>query len=341
MEHKLISIVVPCYNEEKSLQEFYSQTALLKDKLAGKQLEIIFINDGSKDRTGEILDKLAAADQAVKVIHLARNCGHQRALGAGLDFSSGDIIVTIDADLQDPPELILQLVAEIERGYDIVHAQRRERAGEGWFKLTTARLFYKLMRRLSNNEVLENCGDFRAFNRQVLTTFCNFREPHRFLRGLFSHVGFRQSHILYDRRERYAGKSGYSLLRMIRLAFDGLLSFSATPVRVIMVIAFILWGGSLLYFIKTLYEKFILEITVPGWTSIVILLTFFTGLILVSLGVLGEYIVRIFEQGQDRPLYWVAAVRNLDPEKLPGAIQDNRETELARKVLSLPDNREG
>ena len=311
MHVDLISVIVPCYDESETLPEFYRRVCAVAKSL-GRRFEFVFVNDGSRDETAAVLDELAERDRRVKVVHLAQNRGHQIALTAGMDHASGDMVVTIDADLQDPPELIGEMLSRIEEGFDVVHAQRDSRAGETVFKLATARLFYVMMRRMTGGRVIENCGDFRAFSRPVLEVICHFREPHRFMRGLFSEVGFRQCVVTYDRDPRHAGDTKYPLHKMIRFAVDAVFSFSAAPIRLILGLSAALWLLSLLYLAKTLYEKFVLEITVPGWVSLIVLMTFLTGLILFSLAVIGAYVGRIFEQGQRRPLYWVSETRNVE-----------------------------
>jgi dolichol-phosphate mannosyltransferase len=307
-----VTLVAPCYNEAEVLDQFYARIRRLPETVAGHTWEFLFVDDGSNDATGPLLDRLAGQDPRVRVLHLARNRGHQIALTAGMDFATGDIIVTLDADLQDPPEVVATLLRKITEGYDLVHAQRRSRAGETWFKLWTARAFYRLLRAFSTESLVENCGDFRAFTRPVLVAASSFRERHRFLRGTFASLGFRQAVISYDRAPRLAGKTKFPLKHMIRLALDGVLSFSPTPLRSVLWLALAFWAVSLLFVFKALVGHFILGRTVPGWTSLVALLTFFTGLNLFCLSVIGAYIGRIFEQGQGRPLYWCSYTKNVD-----------------------------
>jgi len=294
---------------------------VLSDDLKGYSFEFLFVNDGSVDETEIILNALAQQDPRVKVLHFARNQGHQIALSAGMDFATGDMIVTIDADLQDPPEIVKQMIDKIQQGYEIVHAKRRHRQGESWFKLATARVFYKLMGRISDFEMTEDVGDFRAFTRPVLETVLRFRERHKFLRGIFAMIGYKQCFVDYDRDRRFAGATKYPLAKMIRLAVNAILSFSSSPLRFIIWLSFVLWGFSLIYLGKALYEYFVLKITVPGWTSIIVLQIFFTGIILFCMGIIGSYIGRIFEQGQRRPLYWIRETRNIDFDKTDDALK--------------------
>jgi dolichol-phosphate mannosyltransferase len=331
-----ITIVVPCYNEEESLKAFYDRVSALAQKLQSTLFEFLFVNDGSQDGTAGILDLLADRDSRVKVLHLAKNRGHQIAVTAGMDFAGGDMIVIMDADLQDPPELIEEMAKAIGQGADLVHAKRRRRDGETWFKRLSARIFYRMMRRMAGVELVEDCGDFRAFTRPVLEAARYFREPHRFLRGLFASLGFRQQVLFYDRDRRFAGSTKYPLCKMLRLATDALFSFSTAPIRIITALAFGLWGVSLIYLGKAFYDRFILEITVPGWTSIILLLTAYTGLLLFCLGILGAYISRIFEQGQARPLYWLSSMKNMDVERLLTRTPSFVETRLSLSALPPP-----
>jgi dolichol-phosphate mannosyltransferase len=328
----LISFVVPCYNEEAAIGEFYRRVQALAASME-QELEFIFANDGSTDQTGNILNDLAQRDKRVKVIHLAQNRGHQTALTAGLDYASGDMIVTIDADLQDPPELAIEMLKKIEEGYDVVHAQRRERSGETVFKLATARLFYSLIRSVSRTAIIENCGDFRAFTRPVLETVCAFRAQSQFLRGIFVQVGFRQCVIQYDRDVRYAGETKYPFSKMMKLAVDAVLGFSSAPIRVILWISGLLWLGSFAYLLKALVEHYLLHITVPGWTSIIVLQFFFSSLILFCIAIIGSYVGRIFMQGQNPPLYWLRDTRNIDMARISDRAIELREVRLSQRTL--------
>ena len=326
MKIKLISLVIPCFNEEDTINEFYGRAVEIAAKMGSRRFEFIFVNDGSKDNTSLILNEIARQDNRAKVLHFAQNRGHQIALTAGLDHAVGDMIVTIDADLQDPPELIQEMLLKIEEGYDIVHAQRRRRYGETFFKLVTARIFYRLMRYVGRTRIIENCGDYRAITRPVLDTVATFRTRHRFLRGIFAQIGFNQCVIPYDRDARFAGNSKYPFLKMLSLSIDAILGFSSTPIRVITWLSITLWALSLIYLAKSLFEHFILRITVPGWTSIIVMQFFFTGLILFCIAILGAYIGRIYEQGQQQPLYWLCDARNIDMNRI--TCRDGRLTEL-------------
>lgn len=244
-----VSYIVPCYNEIEVLPEFYRRITAVADSHPEYEFEFVFINDGSVDSTPAILNSYANSDQRTKVLHFARNQGHQAAITAGMDFSSGDLIVIIDADLQDPPELLDNILEKINEGHDLIHMQRKRRVGETRFKLFTANLFYRFMKTFADSKIVENSGDFRAFTRPVLKAMQGFRERHRFMRGLFTMVGFNQAIIQYDRDSRYAGKTKYPFHKMVALATNGLLSFfrHATPRYHVAVIFTLVYQPDLFY----------------------------------------------------------------------------------------------
>jgi glycosyltransferase involved in cell wall biosynthesis len=307
---KKVSIITPCYNEKETIIEFYDRLKAVADSHQAYVFELVFVNDGSTDSTGLHLDTVARGDTRVKVVNLARNVGHQIAITAGMDFVDGDLIVIIDADLQDPPEIIPEMLEKLEEGYDLVHAQRKKRRGESWFKLFTAWFFYKIMRQFATSDIVENSGDFRAFNRQVLLAVCQFRERHRFMRGIFAIVGFNSCILQYERDKRYAGETKYPFRKMFGLAVNAIFSFSSSPIRFIIWMSLLLWGVSLVYLVKSLVDHFVYRITVPGWTSIIILITFYNGIILFCVGIIGAYVGKIFEQSQNRPLYLIHSTKN-------------------------------
>jgi len=328
----LVSLIVPCYDEVETVDEFHRRVGAVAAGIPDRAFECIFVDDGSRDGTAAKLDALAARDPRVRVLHLAQNRGHQIALTAGLDFATGDVIVTLDADLQDPPEAIPDLLASLDAGHDVAHAQRRRRPGESWFKRATAGVFYRVLRRISGVAIVPDCGDFRAFTRPVLLAMRAFRTRHRFLRGMFVEIGFRQTIVPYDRDARYAGTTKYPLRKMVRLAADATLGFSAAPIQLLTWLAVGLWATSLLYLGKALYERFVLQVTVPGWTSLIVLLIFFTGLILFCMAVIGQYVGRIFQQAQAAPLYWLRDARNVDLDA-PGVGGTLREVQVSRDIL--------
>jgi polyisoprenyl-phosphate glycosyltransferase len=334
-----ICLIVPCFDEVESLPEFYRRVCVLAEGFPERSWEFLFVNDGSADGSAEFLDTVAAQDQRVKVLHLACNRGHQIALMAGIDFAEADLLVTIDADLQDPPELVLDMVAQVERGFDVVHAQRRRRSGETLFKLGTARLFYLLMKCLGGADIIPDCGDFRAFVPAVQQTVRSFRTPHVFLRGLFAQAGYRQCVISYDRDPRFAGRTKYPFLKMVTLALDATLGFTAFPIRAISGVSLVLWGISLVYLVRSLVVHFVFHGTVQGWTSLICLLFFFTGLILFCMAIIGAYVGRIFVQGQGYPLYWLSGVRNVPMGRTDG--DEPREYRLARSTVPADEGSDG
>lgn len=309
---KKISIIIPAYNEEEVAQECYNRLEEVLNKLNNYENEIIFINDGSKDKTLEILTKLANQNENVKIVSFSRNFGHQAAVTAGLKYVTGDVILIIDADLQDPPELLPEMLKLWEEGNEVIYGERKTREGESRFKLFTAKMFYKTLNALSNVEIPKNTGDFRLVDRKVVDTINSLPEHNKFLRGLFSWVGYRQYAFKYERKERFAGKTKYPLKKMLKLAADGIIGFSTKPLKILgglgfisIIISFIILIYSLLSFA---FEWNNLE---AGWTSIMVSITFFAGVQLLSIWVLSEYIGRIYDETKNRPQYIVDKTINI------------------------------
>ncbi|WP_051287468.1 glycosyltransferase family 2 protein [Paenibacillus taiwanensis] len=308
---KQLSIVIPAYFEEEVIEQCYDQLKAVAEQ-TNYSYELIFINDGSKDRTLDILLQIAKQDNTVKIIDFARNFGHQAAVSAGINRACGDAIVIIDADLQDPPEVIHQMLAKWEEGYDIVYGKRKRREGETWFKLITAKYFYKFLHYMSDVDIPRDTGDFRLIDRKVAYVFNRMSEKNRFIRGMISWVGFKQSYVEYDRHERFAGVTKYPFKKMIKFASDGIVSFSSKPLRYIMKMGFF---AVLLAFVVLVYSvcaKILGFPTEAGWTSIMVAITLFSGVQLLSLGIIGEYIARIYDESKDRPLYIVQDEINFD-----------------------------
>jgi dolichol-phosphate mannosyltransferase len=306
------SIVVPVYNEENVLNEFYRRTVIVCDAIA-QSCEIVFVNDGSTDGSLRILERLRAHDKRVKIVNLSRNFGHQSAITCGIDHASGQAIVIIDADLQDPPELIPQLMEQWRAGYSVVYAQRTKRRDESIVKATLARVFYRLLRRVAPNEgIPEDVGDFRLIDRKVARVIKEMRESHRFMRGLISWVGFRQTGVGFVREGRYAGETKYPFWKSLSLAVDGLTSFSTMPLRLATYLGFLTVVVTFCVAILVLVSHFGYRATVQGWTSVMIALLFIGGIQLVVIGVLGEYVGRIYEDIKHRPLYVVESARGFD-----------------------------
>ena len=310
-ELRLLSVVAPMLNEEGLAAEFCARTTAALGDLPH---EIVVVDDGSSDATAAILDGLADADERIRVLHLSRPFGHQMALTAGLDHARGDAVVMIDGDLQDPPELIPQLVARWRDGADVVVAKRRQREGETRFKLATARWFYALMGRLAQVELEPNAGDFRLFDRAPLDALLRLRERSRFLRGMSSWVGFRRDIVEYDRAARGAGKTKFPFGRMIRFALDGVTSFSNFPLQLAAVAGFACAAVALLLLPLTIVARYsgIYERGVPSLLFAVLLIG---GIQLLALGMIGEYLGRIYDEVKQRPLYVVARSRNLEGEQ--------------------------
>mgnify|MGYP003371431755 CR=1 FL=1 len=310
---KKISIVIPMYYEEEVAQECYNRIKNVLVNIADYKYEIIFVNDGSQDKTLEILRNIVKKDRNAKLISLSRNFGHQCAVTAGLRYVTGDAIVIIDADLQDPPELIPQMLKMWEEGNDVIYGKRKTRDGESKFKLLTAKMFYKTLNALSDVDIPKDTGDFRLVDRKVVDVINSLPEHNKFLRGLFSWVGFEQKAFEYERKERFAGKTKYPLKKMIKLASDGIISFSTKPLKIVgglgilaICMSFIILIYSILSFIFKWNQL------VPGWTSIMVTTTFFSGTILISLWMIGEYISRIYDESKRRPQYIIKEKINIE-----------------------------
>lgn len=313
MEKVTVSVIVPVFNEEAVLPETYRQLTAVMAAL-GEPYELLFVNDGSHDGSGAILEELAKKDRRVRVIHFSRNFGHQAAITAGMDYARGEAVVVIDADLQDPPEVIVEMVRKWREGYEVVYGKRTKREGETFFKRFTASLFYRLLQKVTNVDIPLDTGDFRLLDRKVVEVMRLLREKNRFVRGLVSWVGFRQAALPYTRKKRFAGETKYPLRKMLRLAWDGITSFSDKPLKAASYIGFLLSGLSFVYLLVILIGKLLGKSTVPGWASIVVINLFFNGVILIILGVMGEYIGRIYDEAKGRPLYIVDKVTPQDNE---------------------------
>ena len=301
----LISIVIPCMNEELVVRETARQliSVLTTPDL---QFELIFVDDGSKDQTPDILRELHLADSRVRAVRLSRNFGHQVAITAGLEHAAGDAVAVIDADLQDPPEVLLEFVAKWLDGYDVVYGVRTEREGETAFKLWTAKMFYRLIGQLSDTEIPMDTGDFRLMDRRVVDALLSMPERDRFVRGMVSWLGFSQISVPYRRSARFAGETKYPLFKMMKFATDGIVSFSILPLRLATWIGFLASGLSILGIVVVLLERYVGVLgLVKGWSSTVIAVLFIGGVQLVCLGIIGEYVGRIYGETKRRPLYVV------------------------------------
>jgi polyisoprenyl-phosphate glycosyltransferase len=305
------SVVIPVFNEEDNISALASRLSAAAGHLPGVAFQIIFVNDGSSDGSADRLNALAEENPAVVVLHLSRNFGHQNAVSAGIAYSTGDVVCLIDADLQDPPELLPDMIREIDAGYDIVYGVRISRARESWIKLVTAKLFYRLLRAISNVDIPADTGDFRVMRRSVARMLCQMPEKHRFLRGMVAWTGFRSKAYPYNRQARHAGQTKYPMLKMVRFALNAIFAFSTLPLRVSNLLGLLLTAGSLIGIIYIIVLDVFFGKYIPGVSSTLLAVLLLGGVQLMSIGILGEYIGRIFEQVKDRPLYIIADVRGL------------------------------
>ena len=322
------SLVVPAYNEAAVIEELTGRLRNVMDALDG-DAEAILVDDASRDHTYQLMLEAARADPRFRAVRLSRNFGHQIALTAGVDLAVGDAVIVMDADLQDPPEVVLELAARWREGYDVVYGIRDVREGETRFKRATAAAFYRGFNRISEVKVPLDVGDFRLVDRRVLDVFSQMRESNRFVRGMFSWIGLRQTAVLYTRKERFAGKTKYPLRKMIRFAATGVISFSSAPLRAALDLGFLVSAVSFAYGIWSVIVRVAGLYHVPGWTSIVVVSTFLGGIQLIILGVIGEYIGDIHDEVKRRPLYVIGELENFDdPPALPprAVVADPRAT---------------
>lgn len=308
------SVVIPVYNEEAVVQESYRRLKAVMGS-TGEAYELIFVNDGSRDKTEEMVSALCDADSCVRLLSFSRNFGHQTAITAGMDASSGQAVVVIDADLQDPPEIILEMIAKWKEGYDVVYGQRISREGETWFKKLTAKGFYRILKALTSVDIPVGTGDFRLIDRKVCDVLSSLNEKNRYVRGLVSWVGFKQTAVRFHRQERYAGETKYPLKKMLKFAMDGITTFSYKPLKLTSYLGFFVSLCSFLYLLVVLYLKLFTEKTVSGWASAVSVSLLFNGVILMMLGIIGEYIGRIYDETKNRPLYIIRERKGFEHEK--------------------------
>jgi polyisoprenyl-phosphate glycosyltransferase len=301
----LVSVVVPCFNEAEGIHETHRRLSRMLVDLDEFDYEIVYVDDGSRDSTPALLRDLQAGDPRVRVVYLSRNFGHQFAVTAGLAHTAGDAVVIMDADLQDPPEVVPEMLERWRQGYEVVYGVRTDREGETRFKLLTARLFYRLIRRLSDTEIPLDTGDFRLLDRRVVQAIVAMPERDRFVRGMVSWVGFRQIGVPYRRAARFAGTTKYPLAKMVRFAVDGLLSFSIKPLRLSTYLGFVSAGLALAAILYALGKRLFSADWVTGWTALIIAILFLGGVQLISLGIIGEYIGRLYGEAKRRPLFLV------------------------------------
>ncbi|HST13828.1 MAG TPA: glycosyltransferase family 2 protein [Gaiellaceae bacterium] len=304
----MLSVVVPVYNEESTLHELHRRLAAVLSTVGLH--EIVLVDDGSTDNSWNVMEDLAAGHAPTRLVRLSRNFGHQAAISAGLDAARGDAVVTIDGDLQDPPELINELVGRWREGYDVVYAIRKTRAGEAWWRLLAIRVFYKILRRIAGTQIPEDVGDFRLISRRVVQALSAMPERARFLRGMTTWVGFRQTGVEYRRDARFAGKSKYPPRKLLRLALDGITSFSTVPLQIVTWLGLMSIAFCLAVLAYVFYSRIFTADVPQGWTSLLIVVLLLGGVQLVSLGIIGQYIARIYDEAKQRPLYFVAETRD-------------------------------
>ena len=300
-----LTVIIPIFNEEQNIPTLFNR---LKDVVSnlGITHEFIFINDGSRDQSLKLIKELAVKDSNVRYINFSRNFGHQIAVTAGIDASKGETIAIIDADLQDPPELIGEMYNKMKEGYEVVYARRKTRAGESFMKKYTAKMFYRLLAKITSVKIPVDTGDFRIIHRKIVDVLKEMPEQQKYLRGQIAWIGFNQTYIEYDRSERLGGETGYTYKKMMRLALDGITSFSNFPLKFATMAGFVVSGITFLLSLYALYARFVSKNFVPGWTSLILAVLFIGGVQLISIGIIGEYISRLSANVRKRPLYIVS-----------------------------------
>ena len=302
---KKISIIIPAYNEEESLPILYDRLENLIDNINNYEFEILFINDGSKDKTLEIIKEIRQKDQRICYVDFSRNFGKEIAMMAGLDYATGDCVIFMDADLQDPPELIPELIKYWEQGYDDVYAKRKSRKGETWFKKFTSAMYYRVLQKLTNIEIQKDTGDFRLLDRRCVNALKKLRESQRNTKSMFSWIGYNKKEVLYDRDPRIAGSTKWNYVRLVDLAIDGITSFTTSPLRLSTFIAIPTFGLLFIYFIYVIIKCFIVKQVIQAYQAIILLILFYSGIQVLLFGIVGEYLGRIFNETKNRPLYLV------------------------------------
>ena len=331
----LLSVVIPIYNEREVLPLLLTRLAEVLNRIGGAH-EVIFVNDGSADNSLDILRDAAAKDNRLRVVSFSRNFGHQAAITAGLDFAAGDAVVIMDADLQDPPELLIDMVREYGNGYDVVSARRNSRKTDTIFKRTTASAFYWIMRKMVDKRIQREVGDFRLLSRAAADAVCQFREQHRFMRGLIAWLGLKEKVIPFERQPRAAGETKYPLGKMIWFAWTAIVSFSALPLRISTWAGVALSFAGFVYLGYVLYVTLVLKAVVQGWASIIVIQCVFSGMTLLFLGLIGDYLAKVFDEQKRRPLYVVGDTFNIADDLRAGdrtvVLRKRRETVTAKSA---------
>ena len=302
---KLVTILVPAYNEQDVLNMLYERLKNIMDNLSKYDFEVLFINDGSKDNTLNIMKDLRKIDSRICYLNLSRNYGKETAMIAGLDYAKGDCVIIIDADLQDPPELIPQMLTYWEEGYDDVYAKRKSRKGESFLKKFTSKMYYKMLQSVTNIEIQKDTGDFRLLDRRCVEALKSIRESQRYTKGLFSWIGYNKKEILFDRDPRAAGQTKWNYGKLINLSIDGLTSFTTAPLRWAAIIGILVSFAGFIYMLGIIFKTLFYGIDVPGYSSTMVVILFLGGIQLIFLGVIGEYLGRTFNEAKSRPIYFI------------------------------------
>ena len=302
---KKISIIIPAYNEEESLPILYERIENLMENMKNYEFEILFVNDGSKDKTIKIIKEMREKDSRICYVDFSRNFGKEIAMIAGLDYATGDCVIFMDADLQDPPELIPELVKYWEQGYDDVYAKRRSRKGETWLKKFTSKMYYKVLQHLTKVEIQKDTGDFRLLDRRCVNALKKLRESQRNTKSMFSWIGYNKKEVLYDRDPRVAGSTKWNYIKLMDLAIDGITSFTTSPLRLSTFIAIPTFIVLFVYFIYVIVKACVINEAIQAFQAIILLILFFSGVQILLFGIIGEYLGRIFNETKNRPLYLV------------------------------------
>ena len=305
MDNKKISIIIPAYNEEEALPMLYKRLVEVIDNIPQYDFELLFVNDGSKDKTISIIKSLRQQDQRVSYIDFSRNFGKEIAMIAGLDYAKGDCVIFIDADLQDPPELIPELIKYWEQGYDDVYARRKSRKGETFLKKFTSKMYYKVLQSLTRVEIQKDTGDFRLLDRRCVNALIQLRETQRCSKSMFSWIGYNKKEVLYDRDPRIAGQTKWNYKKLVDLAIDGITAFTTSPLRISTYLTIPTFGMLFVYFIYVIIKAMVTETPIQAFQAIILLILFFAGIQIMLFGIIGEYLGRIFNETKNRPLYFI------------------------------------
>ena len=311
---KKVTIIVPAYNEEESLPFLYERLYKLMDNVTNYEFEVLFINDGSNDKTLELIKEYREKDKRINYVDFARNFGKETAMIAGLDYATGDCVIFVDADLQDPPELIPEMLKYWEEGYDDVYAQRKSRKGETWLKKLTSKMYYRILQSLTKVPIQKDTGDFRLLDRRCVNALRKMRETGRNSKSMFSWIGYNKKAILYDRDPRIAGSTKWNYAKLINLAIDGITSFTTSPLRISTFLAIPTFLALIVYFIYVIIKCIRLSIAIQAFQAIILLILFFSGIQILLFGIVGEYLGRIFNESKNRPLYLIKEYNEIKEE---------------------------